>query len=388
VAVAAGSLAAVLTTMWPGVAAADAIPNGTLFTLGLQFGDMPQKIVAGPDGNVWFTTTGQHSTPWIAKVTPAGAFTTFTQGFTGPDDLTTGHDGNIWYVSIEGVIGRMTPAGAATEFRMNADNLPGPLITAGPDGNLWFPLQTGFGRITTGGSITMFSGGPGCALTDITPGPDNALWTTETNCEPFITGGAIGREGLDGSFTNFTAGITGNPLSIVAGPDGNLWFTERSGQIGRITPSGRVTEFRFPGITSPRAIARGPAPDDHLWVTDTNALVSLSTTGRVTRYPTGPYQPINLVPGPNHAMWFTVDGTVAGIGELGVRLCHVPNLVGSTLAAAEQLLRDGHCSLGHVRGPHGRPGRLIVTAQGSAAGRVLAEGAAISVSVRKRPKRH
>src|SRR4051794_27527086 len=36
---------------------------------------------------------------------------------------------------------------------------------------------------------------------------------------------------------------------IVQGPDGNLWFTENAAtasKIGRITPSGQITEFKTP----------------------------------------------------------------------------------------------------------------------------------------------
>ncbi len=43
------------------------------------------------------------------------------------------------------------------------------------------------------------------------------------------------------------------PFSIASGPDGNLWFTENYGaRIGRITPSGDVTEFALPGGSSSR----------------------------------------------------------------------------------------------------------------------------------------
>jgi streptogramin lyase len=50
-----------------------------------------------------------------------------------------------------------------------------------------------------------------------------------------------------GQVTEFTAGLTTNsgPNRIAEGPDGNLWFTEGKsrGRIGRITPTGAITEF-------------------------------------------------------------------------------------------------------------------------------------------------
>ena len=37
------------------------------------------------------------------------------------------------------------------------------------------------------------------------------------------------------------------PQGITAGPDGNIWFAEtHNNKIGRITPSGRLTEYRVP----------------------------------------------------------------------------------------------------------------------------------------------
>src|SRR3954452_21125057 len=42
---------------------------------------------------------------------------------------------------------------------------------------------------------------------------------------------------------------SGSANQIVAGPDGSLWFTENdavSNAIGRITPSGQITEFKVP----------------------------------------------------------------------------------------------------------------------------------------------
>jgi virginiamycin B lyase len=58
--------------------------------------------------------------------------------------------------------------------------------------------------------------------------------------------------------------------SITEGPDGNLWFTEWSGnKIGRITPSGTVTEFTIPtAASSPNGIVAGP--DGNIWFTETD----------------------------------------------------------------------------------------------------------------------
>ena len=53
-----------------------------------------------------------------------------------------------------------------------------------------------------------------------------------------------------------------------AGPDGNLWFTESDrGTIGRITPSGTITEFPLEEQESgPYGITVGA--DGNLWFTE------------------------------------------------------------------------------------------------------------------------
>jgi streptogramin lyase len=133
-------------------------------------------------------------------------------------------------------------AGTITEFTIPTKGTPFD-ITAGPDGNLWFTgYSTGeIGRITPGGSITEFRlpGNCGkygtCAPHGITSGSDGNLWFTEEN------GNAIGHISTSGSFIPGGSGIPtakSRPEGITAGPDGNVWFTEENGnKIGRITTS-------------------------------------------------------------------------------------------------------------------------------------------------------
>src|SRR6185295_14239366 len=80
-----------------------------------------------------------------------------------PLDIIAGPDGNLWFTEFTpGVrtIGRITRAGAITEFPLAPNPASGPFgIAAGPDGNLWFTLSplsglpgnSAIGRITTGG---------------------------------------------------------------------------------------------------------------------------------------------------------------------------------------------------------------------------------------------
>ena len=68
-------------------------------------------------------------------------------------------------------------------------------------------------------------------------GPDGTLWFTN------LQGGAIGRITTGGTVTSYPGG-PGSPKAIAAGPDGTLWFTDGAvNSIGRITTAGSLTPF-------------------------------------------------------------------------------------------------------------------------------------------------
>src|SRR6266567_437546 len=109
----------------------------------------------------------------------------------------------------------------------------------------------------------------------ITAGPDGNLWFTEGK------GNKIGRISPSGTITEFPVPTAGSyPIGITAGPGGNLWFTERDGnKIGRISPGGTITEFPVPAKSRPEGIAAGP--DGNLWFTerDGNKIGRISPRG-------------------------------------------------------------------------------------------------------------
>jgi streptogramin lyase len=152
---------------------------------------------------------------------------------------------------------------------------------------------------------------------DIASGPDGNLWFTETPCG--FCGGSgppkIGRITPTGVVTEFSAGITGKGFGdITAGPDGALWFTEPSSlsgpsdRIGRITPTGTVTEFSH-GITPgshPYGITTGP--DKNLWFTemDGHRIGRITPDGMVTEFPLSAGNgPTGIAAGPDGNLWFT-----------------------------------------------------------------------------------
>ena len=194
---------------------------------------------------------------------------------------------------------------------------------AGPDGNLWFTERTGarIGRITPAGAVTEFSTGitPSSFRTGIAAGPDGNLWFTEE------FGDRIGRITPAGDVTEFSTGITAGsrPNGIVAGPDGNLWFTEENGhRIGRITPAGVVSEFSA-GITpgsDPFGIAAGP--DGALWFAEFVG----TRIGRVALAPAGVgFDPVSVAFGEVEidAASATQTVTVSSTGDLPLAIDRV-----------------------------------------------------------------
>src|SRR5438067_405640 len=76
----------------------------------------------------------------------------------------------------------MTTSGVITEFPIPTPDSDPYVLTAGPDGNLWFTESEAnqIGRITPSGEISEFPiASPGSFPIGIAAGPDGNLWFTE-----------------------------------------------------------------------------------------------------------------------------------------------------------------------------------------------------------------
>jgi virginiamycin B lyase len=97
-------------------------------------------------------------------------------------------------------------------------------------------------------------------------GLDGNLWFTEDVARAV---GRITPSGLVTEFSVLMVGLYGLPSDIAAGADGSLWFTDEPDDgLGRITPAGVVTPVRIPtaddsAIYHPWAITAGP--DGNIW---------------------------------------------------------------------------------------------------------------------------
>ena len=274
----------------------------------------PAGLAVGSDGNLWFT---EPNVAKIGRITPKGTITEFTLPTDSKaNSITAGPDGNLWFVDGDhGKIGRMSPAdGIITEFQ--EDGVVS--ITAGPDGNLWFTASNAkIGRISPAGAITEFnlpssSTGAFTSRTaspmSIVAGSDGNLWFTE-----FPNSEKIGRITLQGATAEFLVPAKSSmPLGIAAGPDGNLWFTESLAGIGRVTPEGEIWEFSIPTVDA-NASGIVAGPDGNLWFAESsgNRIAYITPAGDVTECPilADASYPNVLVVGPDGNIWFTESGT-------------------------------------------------------------------------------
>jgi virginiamycin B lyase len=295
---------------------------------GLNANSIPRGIVAGRDGNLWFSD-GSTSKPAIGRINPGTqAISEVPNPGSNPLGIALGPDGNFWFADQGATkgIGRITPSGAITEFLVGASSFTTE-ITAGPDGNLWFSDQgttKAIGRVTTTGMVTEFTTAnglnPGGVPFGIVTGPDGNVWFTDVGAA-----GAIGRSTPSGSITEFPVAGS-SPNGIAVGPDGNLWFADGSSThpaLGMITRNGAVSEFSS-GLnqgSSPLRIAAGP--DGSLWFTDlgkTRAIGRIDpTTHTISEFssglPTGTF-PYAITVGSDGNLWFTDEGTTPAIGRI------------------------------------------------------------------------
>ncbi len=268
----------------------------------------PVDIAPGP-GGMWFT---ERTDNLLGLITPNGSITEFPINRPA-SRVVTGPDGNVWFTS-KGFLSRMTPAGVVTDFP-TAGTAYAAGIAVGPDGNLWFTEagQTAsyIARATVDGRITEFKAGE--EPDGITAGPDGNLWFAD-----FGEFGPhrIGRITPSGSVTEFPLDFGAAPRNITTGPDGNLWLTEAGGAISRITVSGSVTSFPVPG--TPQGITA--APDGGLWFTELvgNKIGRITSQGAYVEFalPSPNAQPIGIAAAPDGAIWFAERGT-GRIGRIG-----------------------------------------------------------------------
>ena len=240
----------------------------------------PGSITLGSDGNLWFTEGAEFFTP-------------------NPDPDTGG--------TFHSNIGKITPGGAITEFRVEGGGFPHDIVQ-GPGELLYFTHNNGLGRISTAGVVSPFIAAPFSVGGNELDAVGNNIWITDFNAHSLWRYDVV-----SGEFVEFPL-----PAEFFSGPtdvavddaSGDVWFSA-SGEravIGRLSPAGTFATFDVVG--SPNAVSI--ATDGKVWFTDRFA----STVGYVDpangnpvgrQFPTVTPDagPQDIAGAANGNMWFT-----------------------------------------------------------------------------------
>ncbi len=293
-------LATLLVLFVPASASAAPVLDG-IFPLGSEVGTN-NKIVAGPDGNIWLTIEGGAKD--VAKVTPGGQIEEFElDGVEGAQGIAPGPDGNLWVPTINKVT-RFSPAdpeNTDVSFTIATIANDGQIV-AGPDGFMWVASNQNVDRFNPAspeGDKQNF------AVTELKPKDIDVagglVVVADSDAEKkrivtFTTSGiqndisiASGSQGLAGAASGQVAfsaplaepeqvglvtapnpvqpiPIPGDPFGVTFGSDGAFWVVQfAQGQLARITTAGEATFLPGLPIESARQITTGP--DNTLWVT-------------------------------------------------------------------------------------------------------------------------
>lgn len=255
----------------------------------------------------------------VARISGAGEVTVHAVGDgSRPSIITAGPDGALWFTRTgDDRIGRITPAGELAAFELPDGSAPFG-ITVGPDDALWFTAMTSgvIGRISTDGEVTteaVVGGMPSM----ITRGPDDALWftlnegnavgrlaCTRTRGVARTRGGQEGRGEL--TLRQLPTPAAG-PVGIAATHDDAVWFTEiRADKLGRIPMDDAVQELDLPG--KPHAVVADAA--DGVWVSlwGADQLARVSGDGEVITVDLASgSEPHGLAIGPDGAVWVALE---------------------------------------------------------------------------------
>jgi streptogramin lyase len=331
-----------------------------------------ERIVAGPDGNLWFTD-GVFANAYVGRITTGGSVTEFPiedNTWTELFNITAGPDGDVWLTGLrepsrtsdgQVVAIRVTPEGDHTvipAFPVPFASNISPLVV-GSDGNLWYTASfySGFfgsiiGRITPTGAVTNINVGLGGAIAElgigggITAGPDGNLWVAIGIGTHGETPG-VRRFFPDGQLSDVIPGS--QALSnMLTDANGNVWGLVWTDKIERITPDGTVTDFPLP-VHQPRMVPTPEldplrmtltaGPDGNIWFTDpyANQIGRITPDGKVREYavPTPNSFPAGITVGPDGNIWFTELGS----NQIGEFILHDHGHQGTEAAPLAQAIR-------------------------------------------------
>lgn len=271
-----------------------AAPAGATLTAQLRAGTEVEALAVGPEGNLWFAgvNTGAEEGTILGRIAPGGAVSEYlvpgSAAAAGVGGLARGPEGLMWFTRPGAE--RIERYGATGDFEgfglPTAGSRPTGIVTV-PGGFLWVAME-GTGRLAQvdpSGLIREFTLAAGTRPTKLAFGSDSALWGIEAGSAVMVRGslaGATAKYPLPINGAIFRGAINSD---IVAGHDGDLWLSQEDGPyVGRVAPedggSPEYTRFPVYGKTGTTLISTGPHSD--IWfANEAGEIGSISPTGRL-----------------------------------------------------------------------------------------------------------
>lgn len=209
--------------------------NGfTGFVAGTQSAPVSQFMALGPDGNMWYCSTGT-----VNNITPGGTVTSYAAPVLNSQQIVSA-DGKLWFgTNINGpapTVSSIDLNGTITNYAMPTSYI-GNTIALGADGNLWVTgLETspayiqGFIRVTPTGTITTFFPTPpagtqyGFNFLAQPSGDSEGIWAAGLMYDAsFNLTSALFRCAFTGEITAYPFPNQLLPYSLCAGLDSTLW---------------------------------------------------------------------------------------------------------------------------------------------------------------------
>jgi streptogramin lyase len=274
------------------------------------------KIVQGPDGNMWVTLDGNARD--VARITPAGEVKEFNLGAVTPLGIAVGPEGLLWIARNGGVTSFSAADPEGTKDPTNIALIgTSPSIATGSDGNLWV---VGEGKETV---VRVPPGNPAGATAFPVPGL-TAPKDIDAAATAIVISGLEHIYGIDAA-TGAVGGdfkIGGQSQGIAGNPNGQVAFSQPGNEpreFGLLAATASPIVTLIPG-KDPFGVALGA--DGAYWAPEftTDGLLRMSATGAVTGI-TGFAKgsaPRQIAAGPGNTLWVTLEmtkkiGRVSGV---------------------------------------------------------------------------
>ncbi|OJU85743.1 MAG: hypothetical protein BGO11_11875 [Solirubrobacterales bacterium 70-9] len=283
---------------------------------------LPERIIAGPDGNLWWTQPAKPS--GIGRMVPNGELLAQIPDGQVPLDLVKAPSGWVSWVS-RGGFGSRRPDG--TTFLNYDESFFPSAIAITPTGELRFGgkhnkdaksictpklANSDHVEVPVGTCVGAETGGRPMAMA---ASAGNLLWASLSESDQiWITKSAPLQ-----SVMTVDLPVGSNPQGIAIGPEGNAWVAMWGADaIDRIAPTGARTRFVLPPGSHPYDLTLGP--DGAFWIAAAGSgrIARMTTGGLVTNeypVPSGETGQSGITVGPEGNIWFT-DTEMGLIGRL------------------------------------------------------------------------